>query len=82
MKNWALQDAKARLSEVIKQAGKGDPQQISVRGQPTAVVLSQSDYRRLTGQKPDFVTFIAQSPLGGLELEIERNDSPAREVSL
>lgn len=81
MKNWALQDAKAKLSEVVKQAELG-PQQISVRGKAAAVVLSQTDYCRLIDQKPDFVTFIARSPLAGLDLEIERDDAPARDINL
>jgi prevent-host-death family protein len=49
---WKLETAKARLSEVVRQAAVDGPQTITVRGAPSAVVLSQNDYQRLTG-KPD-----------------------------
>jgi prevent-host-death family protein len=49
-KHWALQDAKARLSEVVRAAGK-EAQHITVRGEPAAVVISEQEYRRLRGRK-------------------------------
>lgn len=36
MRTWQLQEAKARLSEVVKQASKECPQTITMRGEPTA----------------------------------------------
>ena len=47
-KHWALQDAKARLSELVRAAGK-EPQHITLRGEPAAVVISENEYRRLSG---------------------------------
>lgn len=47
-KHWALQDAKARFSEVVRASAKG-PQHITLRGQPVAVVLSQEEFGRLSG---------------------------------
>jgi antitoxin Phd len=44
MTRWQLQEAKARLSEVIKKAAKEGPQSITVHGQPTAIVLSNEEY--------------------------------------
>ena len=44
---WQLQEAKARLSEVIKKAQAEGPQHITVRGTSTAVVLSDSEYAQL-----------------------------------
>ncbi|MBU2803634.1 type II toxin-antitoxin system prevent-host-death family antitoxin [Acidithiobacillus ferrooxidans] len=44
MREWALQDAKARLSEVVRLAMKHAPQEITVRGAPAVVVLSKQDY--------------------------------------
>ena len=82
MSNWALQDAKAKFSEVVKQASRQGPQQITVRGEPTAVVLSQTDYQRLLEQKPSFVNFIKQSPLTNIDLDIERDRSPTRDIDL
>ena len=49
MKHWPVQDAKARFSELLREAGK-EPQRITVRGEPTAVLISESEYRRLSGE--------------------------------
>ena len=49
-KHWALQDAKARLSEVVRAAGR-TPQHITLRGVPAAVVISPEEYNRLQGKK-------------------------------
>jgi len=82
MQIWQLQEAKARLSEVIQKALNEGPQDISLRGRPAAVVLSRADYERLTQPKPNFTTFLRESPLHGVELELKRNSSLAREVGL
>ena len=47
MGTWQLQEAKARLSEVIKKADKEGPQSITVHGYPTAVVISRKEYEQL-----------------------------------
>ena len=41
---WALQDAKARFSEVVKLAQTDGPQEVTVRGEPTAVVVSKAEF--------------------------------------
>lgn len=80
---WPLHDAKARFSEIIRATIKG-PQFISVRGEEEAVILSKSEYDRLIGKgkKKNFITFINQSPIKGLNLDIERDQSPARDTEL
>ncbi|MGD0144789.1 MAG: type II toxin-antitoxin system Phd/YefM family antitoxin [Rhizomicrobium sp.] len=49
MRTWALQDAKARFSEVVR-AAKKEPQTITLRGEEAAVVVSADEYHRLKGQ--------------------------------
>lgn len=82
MHSWQLQEAKARFSEVVKSATTEGPQEITVRGEPAAVLISADDYARLTGAKPGLVEFLRNSPLHGLDLKIERDRSPAREIEL
>lgn len=82
MKKWQIQEAKAKLSEVIQKAVNYGPQEISVRGKITAVVLSAKQYIDLTSPKSSFIQFLQNSPLVGLELELERNTSPCREIEL
>lgn len=82
MSNWQLQDAKARLSEVVKKAAQEGPQHITLHGEPAAVVLSEADYRRLTKRPKRFVDFIRSSPLKGIDLDLTRDRSLPRKVSL
>lgn len=82
MGTWQLQEAKARLSEVIKQASKEGPQTITMRGEPTAVVISKNEYERLKHPKGSFVDFMRKSPLYGLNLDFEREQTVIREVDL
>ena len=82
MNQWQLQDAKARLSELVKCAYRSGPQNITVRGEPTAVVLSWDDYQRLTKPSESFADFISKSPLKGVELEVERDKSKTRDIDL
>jgi prevent-host-death family protein len=46
MKSWALQDAKARLSEVVR-ASANEPQRITLRGEEKAFLISAGEYWRL-----------------------------------
>jgi len=41
---WKMETAKARLSELLRQAREKGPQRITVRGRDAAVVLSIQDY--------------------------------------
>lgn len=83
MHMWQIQEAKARLSEVVRQAEQEGPQDITWHGRSVAVLLSRSDYERLTGGNESLVDFMRRSPLFGLdEPEFNRDRSLTREVSL
>jgi antitoxin Phd len=81
-REWQLQDAKARLSEVVQSAQTQGPQHITVRGRRAVVLISEKEFQRLQKQKPRFMDFIRQSPLVGIELDLTRDKSPAREIDL
>ena len=81
-KQWQLQEAKARLSELVDSVQRDGPQEITRRGKPSAVLVSYKEYQRLRSRKRRFVEFMKQSPLAGLELELSRDRSPARAVEL
>jgi prevent-host-death family protein len=80
MRRWQLQEAKAKLSELVRAAEQDGPQEITVHNKATAVVLSKVDYDKLAKKKPSFVEFMRSSPLMGVDLKIERDRSPVREV--
>ena len=83
MRVWQMQEAKARLSEVVKCAESEGPQNITLHGQSVAVVVSRSMFERLTGNEHSLVDFMRRSPLVEAdEITLERNTSLTREVSL
>lgn len=83
MQTWQMQTAKARFSELMKQAADQGPQEITLHGRPVAVVLSREEFDRLSGGAASLVAFMQQSPLYGQDdVVFERDRSPAREVAL
>jgi antitoxin Phd len=82
MGSWQLQEAKARLSEVVKKAVKEGPQEITVHGEPSAVVISSREYARLKHPKGSFVRFMHGSPFYGLELDLRRDQTLARDAEV
>jgi len=81
-KQWQLQEAKNRLSQVVDQALHDGPQTITLRGKPTAVVISVEEFRDLTSPRTSLASFFRQSPLIGLDLDLERNQDLPRELDL
>ena len=77
MAAWQIQDAKARLGELIERARSEGPQTIAGEGSERAVVLSIEDYRALTAQKPDFKAYLLGGPKVE-EFEIERDPDTGR----
>jgi len=83
MHAWQMQEAKARLSEVVKLAESEGPQDITLHGQSVAVLVSRSMFERLSGNEHSLVEFMRKSPLYGLEdIEFKREQSRTREVEL
>ncbi len=83
MRHWQMQEAKARLSEVIKETEREGPQEITLHGKPVAVVLSREHYERLTGTGESLAAFMRRLPLYGVEeVKLERDKSLTREVGL
>ncbi|MCX7144091.1 MAG: type II toxin-antitoxin system Phd/YefM family antitoxin [Proteobacteria bacterium] len=83
MQTWQMQEAKARLSEVVKRAESDGPQEITLHGQSVAVVLSRATYARLSGSGHSLVAFMRQSPLCAMEdIEFERDQSVTRDTAL
>jgi antitoxin Phd len=76
---WQLQEAKNKLSEVVEEAAHHGPQVITRRGVEVAVILSYTDYRKITGAKKRLSAFFKESPLAGARLDLSRNRDPLRE---
>lgn len=81
---WALQDAKARFSEVVRKARSEGPQRITVHGREEVVVVSVDEYRRVKGQPTGqaLVKVMQSSPLRDIRIERLRTRSRVRPVKL
>ena len=78
---WQMQEAKARLSEVVKCAESEGPQNITLHGQSVAVVVSRAMFESLTGNDHSLVDFMRRSPLYGADdIALDRDISLTREV--
>ena len=75
-KTWQLQEAKARLSELVQKALEGSPQVISRRGRDEVVVLRRSDYERAIHPQETLVEFFR--PVRGNGARFERRKDASR----
>jgi prevent-host-death family protein len=79
---WSVAEAKARLSELLDHALNDGPQAITRRGREIAVVVSTEEWHRKMSRSGSLAEFLAESPLRGSDLDIERVDAPARDAVL
>lgn len=83
MRSWQIQEAKAHLSELVRDLERLGPQVITWHGREVAVVLSSTEYARLTGANRSLVDFMQSSPLFGADdIDLERDMSTTREIEL
>lgn len=84
-KSWALQDAKARFSEVVRRANVDGPQVVTYRGVEKAVVISADEFRRLHPDRRSFVDALLEGPTlddGTVDTINRRSDDRGRKVRL
>lgn len=80
--NWQLQEAKNKLSHLVKQARTGHPQYISVHGHEAVVMLSAGDYRRLRAPSGKLSETLLMPEIDGETLDFSRSREPARALEL
>lgn len=81
MQTWQMQEAKARMSEMVRRA-QSQPQDITLHGKSVAVLTSRETFDRLSQSQNSLVDFMRRSPLYGADdVEFERDLSVTREVS-
>ena len=84
-RHWQLQEAKARFSEVVKQARANGPQHVSVRGVPAVVVVSEEEFAKLSRPRRSIVDHILDGlpwPDEVVDAINERSRDPGRDVGL
>jgi antitoxin Phd len=69
-RNWSVQDAKNRFSEVVE-AARRVPQTVTKHGKPAVVVVDVAEYERLQRldrvQAPSFAELLLAMPQDGEE---------------
>ena len=80
-KSWTAASAKARFSEVIDLAQER-PQIITRNGEPSVVVVSVSEWARVTVRQGTLAEFLLASPLRAAALDLERQRDLPRDVDL
>jgi prevent-host-death family protein len=82
-RNWSVQDAKNRFSEVVE-AAKRAPQTVTKHGKPAVVVVDVAEYERLRrlerARAPSFADLLLSMPQDGGEFP--RNPIRMRDVEL
>jgi prevent-host-death family protein len=83
MERWKLEDAKARFSEVVRQAAIAGPQLVTVRGKEAAVIIAPDQYEQLLPKSKDqapLISFLKDLGLAGLD--VEREYDAGRKIKL
>jgi len=81
---WALQNAKAHFSELVRRVKSDGPQHVTVHGRDEVVVISVADFQRLNGTATgqSLIDALQSSPFRDLELEPTREVMSVRDVPL
>ena len=73
MREWPLQDAKNKFSQLVNAALAGEPQRVTRRGQPAVVVMAAEEYERLCRLEethiPTFGELLLEIPQDNQEFE-------------
>lgn len=80
--HWQLQDAKNKFSSLVETAQQKGPQIVTKHGKEAVVVLSITEYRRLTKPQTNLVQFFQNSPLAEVSIEFTRSKDTPREIDL
>ncbi len=85
METWQLQEAKNKLSELVEHVlHNGEPQMITRRGKPAAVLISVEEYEKNhPNPEKNFIDFLLSMPKSGDDEDLfVRIDSPMRDIDL
>jgi prevent-host-death family protein len=83
VRTWQLQEAKARFSELVRQAEGGEAQVVTKHGVASVVVLDVATYERLTTSGRSLLEALLAAPRFEVdELPLERDRSPVRPTEL
>ena len=79
--DWRLAEAKNKFSELVNRALAEGPQRV-LRRDDAVVVMALRDYEQLIGKKPGFKEFLMGEGSDLEDLDLSRDRSPMRDISL
>lgn len=82
---WQLQDAKARFSEVFRQARSEGPQRVTRLGKDAVIVVAAEEFEKLKSRgssRKSIVELFRDSPFARYGVTFERDPDREREVDL
>jgi prevent-host-death family protein len=82
--HWLLQDAKARLSELVRRVHSEGPQHVTVHGREAVVVITAHEYEALRGDRTGqaLIDALQACPVPEADLTPQRGPMPVREIHL
>ena len=79
--DWRLAEAKNKFSELINRALEEGPQRV-LRRDDTVIVMALRDYEKLIGKKTGFKDFLMGKGPDLESVDLSRDRSPMRDISL
>jgi antitoxin Phd len=79
MVHWQVQDAKQRVSELLRVAHIEAPQVVTRHGREIAVVIAIAEYRHLKGETVSFKDYLESGPSLD-DLELARSEEGPRAI--
>ncbi len=79
--DWRLAEAKNKFSELVNRALAEGPQRV-LRRDDAVVVMALQDYEQLIGKKTGFKDFLMGEGPDFEDLDLSRDRSPMRDISL
>lgn len=82
-KEWQLQTAKNRFSEVVNLALEGKAQLVKRHGKPAVYIVSAKSFEMLNQAKTPLKELLQNSPHKDIELQLDRpKDDAGRDIEL
>ena len=75
---WQLKEAVDHFGEVIEEAIRSGPQIIEKHDKEAVIIISLTEYRKITEGFQKLSAFFRESPLANLEVDWERDKSGLR----
>jgi len=79
---WQLQEAKNKFSNLVDKARRDGPQVVTKHGKESVVIIAVEDYQKLKKPTSDLISFLKESPLSGINLDLTRDKRSSRDIEL